>query len=103
MTRVYSNPDPSIAHLVRNAIDEIGVPAVVRGDGSVTLTEVPGTAAWAEVWVPDESVAAVAPIVAEVTAEPTVAPETWTCPTCDEVVDGSFAVCWACGSYAPEA
>ena len=103
MTRGYSNPDPAVAHLVRNAIDEIGVPVVVKGDGTVTLTEIPNTAAWAEVWVSADGdrMDEVLAIIGEVTGAP-VSTEPWTCPSCGESVEGTFAVCWSCGADAPD-
>ncbi|GAB5534209.1 MAG: hypothetical protein Rubg2KO_04580 [Rubricoccaceae bacterium] len=103
MTRVYSNPDPAIAHLVRNAIDEIGVPVVVKGDGTVTLTEVPNAAAWAEVWVSADGdrMDEVLALVRDVTEDAPSSTEPWTCPSCGEIVDGTFAVCWSCGAEAP--
>ena len=102
MTRVYSNPDPAVAHLVRNAIDEIGIPVVVKGDGTVTLTEIPTVASWAEVWVSaGDRMDEVEAIVREVTGDP-VATEPWTCLSCGETVEGTFAVCWSCGAEAPD-
>jgi hypothetical protein len=101
MTLVYSNPDPSVAHLVRNAMDQIGIPAVVKGDGTVSLTEIPGVASWAEVWVSaGNRMDEVDQIIREVTGAPT-STEPWTCPSCGEEVEGTFAVCWSCGAEAP--
>lgn len=103
MTRVYSNPDPAVAHLVRNAIDQIGVPVIVRNDGTSTLTEVPTMAAWAEVWVAaGDRLGEVEQIVAEVVADAPTSTEAWRC-ACGETVEGSFGACWSCGSPAPEA
>ena len=103
MTRVYSNPDPAVAHLVRNAIDQIGVPVVVRNDGAVTLTEVPTMAAWAEVWVAaGDRLGEVEQIVAEVVSDTPQRTEAWAC-ACGETVEGAFGACWSCGASAPEA
>ena len=102
MTRVYSNPDPAVAHLVRNAIDQIGIPAVVKGDGTVTLTEIPTVAAWAEVWVSaGDRLEEVEALVREVTDAP-ASTTPWTCPSCGETVEGTFATCWSCGTDAPD-
>ena len=99
MTRVYSHPDPAITHLVMNRLRAVGVPAVVNGLAvGRGLGEVPPIAAWSEVWVADGSpLAEVEAVLAEVTAEPTEEPEPWFCPTCEETVEGTFAVCWSCG------
>ena len=105
MTRVYSNPDPAIAHLVRNRLEQAGIPAVINGQANGRgMGEVPPIAAWSEVWVPDgAALADIEAVVAEATAAPDAEAEPWTCLTCDEVVDGTFSVCWACGSFAPAA
>jgi hypothetical protein len=105
MTRVFSHPDPAITHLVLNRLEQLGVDAVIQGEANGRgMGEVPPIAAWSEVWVADgASLADVEAAVAEVTAEPEAPPASWTCPTCDEVVGGQFNVCWACGTFAPDA
>lgn len=104
MTRVYSNPDPAVAHLVRNAIDQIGVPAIVRNDGTTTLMDLPTVATWAEVWVSaGDRLGDVEQLVAEVIANTASDAEAWTCPDCGETVEGQFGSCWSCGAAAPEA
>lgn len=102
MTRVYSNPDPAVAHLVRHAIDRIGVPAVVRNDGTATLMDLPTVAAWAEVWVAaGDRLGEVEAVVAEIVANTASDAAPWTC-ACGETVEGQFGTCWACGAPAPE-
>ena len=102
MTRVYSNPDPAVAHLVRNAIDQIGVPAIVRNDGTTTLMELPTVATWAEVWVAaGDRMADVEEIVASVIADSGTPADPWSCDDCGEVVEGEIGACWSCGSPAP--
>ncbi len=104
MTRVYSHPDPAITHLVRNALEQIGVTAIVRGErNGAAMGEVPPVAAWSEVWVPDDArLDEVQAVVDEATAEVPTDAEPWTCPACGEEVGGQFAVCWACGTPSPE-
>ena len=105
MTRVYSNPDPAVAHLVRNALAQIGVPAVVRNDGTATLMDLPTVATWAEVWasVAEDRLGDVQQVVAEVTGHAAPDAEAWTCAECGESIEGSFGACWACGAPTPEA
>lgn len=102
MTRVYSNPDPAVAHLVRNAIDQIGVPAIVRNDGTATLMDLPTVATWAEVWAAaGDRLREVEAVVAEAIAGSASDPAPWACG-CGETVEGQFATCWSCGAAAPE-
>ena len=103
MTRVYSTPNGPMAHVVRHALEQDGVPAEVRGETRAAFVgEIPPIEAWIEVWVADADVAQAAATVAEVMAEdPDATP--WTCPACGETVEGTMAVCWSCGAEAPPA
>ena len=102
MHRVYSNPDPAMAHLVRHALDQRGIAAVVRGERlGPAVGEVPWVESWAEVWVGDgarleEALAVVAGATAG-SAEG----EPWPCPACGEEVEGAFGACWSCGAERP--
>ena len=102
MHRVYSNPDPAMAHLVRHALDERGITAVIRGDRlGPSVGEVAWVDAWAEVWVGDPArVAEAKTVVAELIAG-TVSAEPWRCAGCGETVEGSFGACWNCGQERP--
>ena len=102
MTRVYSTPDPSVAHLVQNALEEHGIDAVVRGERRGALAgELAWTDTWAEVWVGDAARAAEAlALVADATAAPEAGPG-WRCAVCGEDVEGAFEACWNCGADRP--
>ncbi|HIG74841.1 MAG TPA: DUF2007 domain-containing protein [Bacteroidetes bacterium] len=104
MTRVYSHPDPSITHLVQNALRSAGIDAVVQGERhGAAMGEVPPIAAWSEVWVGDgAALEAARAVVAEVTREPAETPSPWTCALCGETVEGQFGACWSCGNPQPE-
>jgi hypothetical protein len=102
MHRVYSNPDPAMAHLVRHALDAEGIPAVVRGDRlGPAVGEVPWVEAWAEVWVGDPSRLdeARAVVAAVMAGPPSGAP--WRCGGCGEEVEAAFGACWSCGAERP--
>ena len=105
MTRVYSNPDPSITHLVQGALANAGIDAVVQGERpGAAMGEVPPIAAWSEVYVRDgERLAEAQALVALVTAEPDADAAGWTCASCGEPNEAQFGECWSCGASAPEA
>ena len=105
MPRVYSHPDPSVAHIVRGALADAGIEAHVRGETpGAAMGEVPPIVAWAEVWVPAERAEAAAAIVASaIPSDDAAAAPAWTCPACHETVEGQFATCWRCGAEAPPA
>ena len=103
MQRVYSHPDPAMAHLVRHTLDERGIDAIVRGERlGPSVGEVPWVEAWAEVWVGDEArLNEARAVVAEVTAGSGAAEPVWRCATCGEEVEGTFGACWNCGAERP--
>lgn len=101
MPIVYSNPDPSITHLVRNALENAGIDAVIQGQRpGAAMGELPPVAAWSEVWVTDRVDEARA-IVAEVTTD-APAGEPWTCGACGETLEAHFGMCWSCGTARPD-
>ena len=104
MTRVYSHPDPAITHLVRNALEQIGVTAIVRGERpGAALGEIPPIASWSEVWVSaPERMDEVRAVVADAMADAPADAAPWTCPACGEKMESQFAACWSCGAAAPE-
>ena len=106
MPRVYSHPDPSVAHLVRGALADAGIEAHVRGDHlGAAMGEVPPIAAWAEVWIRDAGRAEDAAAIVERSTprEGEADAPSWACASCGETVEGQFAACWSCGAPAPEA
>ncbi|MEM1056391.1 MAG: DUF2007 domain-containing protein [Bacteroidota bacterium] len=100
MTRVYSHPDPAITHLVHNALEQAGIPTLVKGTRpGAALGEIPPIAAWSEVWVADPArLGEAEAIVAEVHAEPEADVPDQTCGQCGETTEAQFAVCWSCGA-----
>ena len=100
MTRVYSNPDPAITHLVQGALVDAGISAMVKGERpGAAMGEIPPIAAWSEVWVADgDRLEDARAIVAEVMAEPEAGGEPQTCPACGETSEPQFASCWSCGT-----
>ncbi|WP_412067964.1 putative signal transducing protein [Rubrivirga sp. IMCC43871] len=102
MIRVYSTPNAPVAHLVRHALEADGIVAEIRGETRAAFVgEIPPLETWIEVWVSDEDAPSAAGTVKDVMAEASDV-EPWECPTCGEMVGGQFAVCWSCGTEAPE-
>lgn len=101
MPIVYSNPDPSITHLVRNALEAAGITAIVRGDRpGAAMGEIPPVAAWSEVVVGDRFEDAQALVVEMMSDTP--AGEPWTCASCGESLESHFGMCWSCGTSRPD-
>lgn len=102
MVCAFSHPDPAIATLVANAMDEAGIDSVLRNQGyGAAMGEIPPVAAWAEVWIADADRLDEATRIARssMTDETPTAP--WTCAACGEVSEGQFRACWQCGEPRP--
>jgi hypothetical protein len=106
MKRVYTAPDPLLAHVLRGALEAAGVSAEVRrdalfstrGETPITFDTLP------EVWVGDETdEAVVADVIREFESRPH-APSgpTWLCPVCGETNEPQFTACWKCSGPNPE-
>ena len=101
MRLVYRAASPTLAHVLRGALEAAGVEAEVRrdvlfstrGETPVTTDTLP------EVWVTDAAdPGVVAEVVAAFDAPPSKDPgPQWVCPHCAETVEPQLARCWNCG------
>jgi hypothetical protein len=107
MQRIYSHPNAGIVQLVKNALDQHGIEAVVRGEYlGVAVGDVPQQEAWTGLWVADTArLSEAARVVREFVEANDAAEggEPWTCPRCGEEVEAAFDACWRCGAERPEA
>lgn len=105
MRKIYTAADPLQAHVLRGALEAVGITAEVRGgflfgargETPVTVDTAP------TVWVAaDADPEAVETVVREIDAVPTSqGPKgTWRCE-CGEVVEDQFSECWKCGRSQP--
>jgi len=108
LVKLYVGRDSMDAHFVRAQLEAHGIPATVmgenlsfaRGDLPMTLETLPS------VWVNEQHSDEAKQIVAELSdaqqrsarGEATEQPAPWTCPGCDEKVEGQFDQCWKCGT-----
>jgi hypothetical protein len=109
MKRVFIARGVSEAHLIRAYLENAGIDAIVRGEDLSTVfggIPIDGDSL-PSVWVLDEdNYAPAMDLIRETSpsAEPGEdhsasgsAERDWSCPACDERVDGSMLVCWNCG------
>lgn len=109
MKRIYVAPNLALAHHLKALLQEVGIPAVVRGEfGGAESFFGRDQSAYPSVWVRDERYAELAaPLVRDFEqsmaqrAEPDPSPATWTCRSCGEIVEEQFGVCWKCGGDRP--
>ncbi len=102
MIKLYSAADPLQAHILRGALEAVGIGAEVRrdtlfstrGETPVTFDTLP------EVWIPaDADLDLARRVVRELEAPPKAAAgPMWICLRCREYVEPQFDQCWNCGS-----
>lgn len=105
MKRVYSHPDMSVVHLVKNELENLGIEAVIRNDLSAGLLGAyVGSDNWNELWIVDDEQLPQAVRAIQVAIGPTASSEeaTWTCQQCGEEIEAQFAACWNCGQERQE-
>ncbi len=105
MQRVYTAPEPSMIHLLKDVLEERGIEAVVRGESLLGgAGELPPIETWVDLLVVNDDDAAIAERLIEETLQPAASkPEqSWTCPNCSEVMEPQFGVCWNCGTLRPD-
>jgi hypothetical protein len=101
MRKVYTAADPLQAHVLRGALEAVGIAAEVRGgflfgargETPITVDTAPS------VWVPEDADPfAVQTIVRQFDAKPGAngPTATWRCE-CGEVSEIQFTECWNCG------
>ncbi len=103
MKLIFTAKHPTEAHLIRGMLESEGIRAEVRGDQLYgAFGELP---VLPTVWIFD--------ITAESAAQRLVGEflhgtpahrhrhERWTCPYCNEALEGQFTECWNCGHSRP--
>lgn len=101
MFRLHSAPQPATLRLLQQILRDQQILTEVRRDQlGVTAGMVPFTETWAELWYVDGDVEKAKRIVADfVSGEERAADEPeWRCEACGESVEGSFDICWNCGT-----
>lgn len=99
MKRVYLANDPVSANVLKLRLEENGIQAIVQDERTHELRgEVP--LVYPSVWVGNEDEAAARKIALEFSHPQHGEP--WTCQTCGEVLEASFADCWKCVQVGDE-
>ncbi len=104
MTLIYSSDNLILIHHLRNCLEAEHIACVVKNEGLHSVVgEVPAQECWPELWVENDALAEEArERVAELLQAPEEPQPPWRCPHCGEQVEGQFAVCWQCGTPAPD-
>src|SRR6478672_11485979 len=103
MKQVYSARDEADAELVKNALADAGIEAVVQGGPlSNVLGAIPVSAeTLPSIWVRDEDADRAAAALREFQHPAPPQGQPWKCPKCGETVEPQFTACWNCGTERP--
>ena len=100
MKKVYSNSDQAAIVIVRELLAQEGIESKVLNENTAAvLGEIPFLHAMPEVWVRQEDCEVAQTVVEQFESGETlesIARPAWTCPNCDEQIDGQFTECWNC-------
>jgi hypothetical protein len=103
MKQIYSARDELDAAMVKNALADAGIDAVVQaGPLSAVLGEIPVTeGTLPSVWVRDEDVDRATEALANFQHPQNSPGPPWKCPKCGETIEPQFTACWNCGTAKP--
>jgi len=96
---LLSSTELGVIERTRVALESAGIRCVVRNEMIAGVVgEVPFTECTPEIWiVDDDRFREAKQIVAALNRAPATAGPAWTCPGCDEIIEGQFDSCWRCG------
>ena len=85
--------------LLKDLLEKSFIPCVTRNEYlSVASGEIPFTECYPELWLlNDGDYARAKEILDEWIAPESRVQESWSCPRCEEEIEGQFASCWKCG------
>ncbi len=99
MKRIYTATNLPDAHLLRNLLEQAGIPAHIFNQHAMSaFGELPLSSAYPQVWIvqPQQEQHARA-VVAQYTSVAAVT-ATKLCAACSESNPGEFELCWNCGT-----
>jgi hypothetical protein len=100
MKRVIATPAGAELEVLRNMLQQAGIPCVIRNEALAGLL---GTTPFnAELWVERDEDCEKAQGLYKAWCEPvTETVQIWTCVTCGQQLDVQFDSCWQCGAQRP--
>lgn len=103
MKRLYRAGHIVEATHLQSLLESARIDAFLRNENMMRVAgEVPFDQCWPEVWIRDERDDALAQqILADFTSRKRHRGPAWSCPGCNEWLEGQFTACWNCGTARP--
>ncbi len=88
-----------LANVVKELLEKEGLACVIKNEQLfMGLGEIPFVELFPELWLVDEETYPRAKLLADAWLKESPSSATpWTCPDCNEVLEGQFGACWQCG------
>ena len=94
----FTLADRAEAGLLKELLEREGVACLVRNEQLfAALGEIPFLECFPELWVVDDEVWPRAKLLLDNWFKVDEVTASWSCPACDEVLEGQFGACWKCG------
>lgn len=104
MRKIFEHIDFSRVGHFQSILESAGIETHIKNVGAAMASgEIPFLECFPELWVAndddyDRSIAMLEPYY----KLPEETSSAWTCPSCKEVIEGSFGQCWNCETMRPE-
>ena len=87
------------ANHLRNLLASAGIATFLRNENLTCLAgEIPFDQCWPEIWLEHErDLERAKGLIADLASNAWRQGNAWTCPQCDEWLEGQFTACWCCG------
>jgi len=103
MKRLYRAGNLIEATQLKHMLEAMNIDCFLRNENMIRMFgEVPFDQCWPEVWIHEERDTPLALKVLDVFKHPLRdRGPAWSCPKCNEWLDGQFSACWNCGTEKP--
>ena len=103
MKRLYRAANLIEATHLKTLLDSAGIATFLRNENMMRVAgEVPFDQCWPEVWISDPADEPLAQeILEDFRTRKRPRGPAWTCPKCNEWLEGQFTACWNCGTQRP--
>lgn len=98
MHKIYSHHDRFTVFLVKQLLDDKGIPCFVKNEFAIgAMGELSPMDVLPEVWISDPLWLPKAKQIIESFEKPPINSSPWICNKCQEQNDAIFELCWQCG------
>jgi hypothetical protein len=99
LKKVFTNEDRFMINQVKQLLDEHAIPCFIKNEyASGAMGELSPFDTYPEIWLTDDEWQPKAMQLIEQLQDNSKSPDNWRCSHCGEPNEGTFEICWQCGS-----